>query len=424
MAKTIHHFFPNLSERIQDTISDPRATSVYSITEIIIAAIAMFLLKQGSRNALNQSKEEGNFQKNYRKIFKCNLPHMDTVNEVLRSLDEESLESLSKSLIQTLIKQKIFHKFRLFQKYYRIAVDATGVYSFNQQHCEKCLTRTSKKGKTTYFHNVLEAKLIASNGFSISLGTEWIENPSADYDKQDCELKAFKRLAARIKKDYPRLPICIVADGLYPNAPFFNICESYGWMYICAFQDGNLSSIQQEVELLLPLNLNQTGAEKIIRPNKSNIDRSFRWLSEIDYQEHSLHWVECIEKVSEKQTRFVYLTNISITQKNFKNLVETGRMRQKIENEGFNTQKNLGYDLQHKYSRVSFTATKNYYQCLQIAHLFNQLLELSQSMKENLISWGNTLKHCWKCIWGFMVECELREDQLELIFSQRMQFRY
>jgi len=39
---------------------------------------------------------------------------------------------------------------------------------------------------------------------------------------------------------------------------------------------------------------------------------------------------------------------------------QTGRLRQKIENEGFNDQKNQGYALEHKFSRVSFPAMKNY----------------------------------------------------------------
>ena len=33
-----------------------------------------------------------------------------------------------------------------------------------------------------------------------------------------------------------------------------------------------------------------------------------------------------------------------------------------------------GYTLKHKVSRVSLIAAKNYYQCIQIAHLINQLL--------------------------------------------------
>ena len=54
----------------------------------------------------------------------------------------------------------------------------------------------------------------------------------------------------------------------------------------------------------------------------------------------------------------------------------------KIENEGFNIQKNGGYGLSHKFSRTSHTASCNYYQCLQVAHLINQLALLSKSFKE------------------------------------------
>lgn len=55
-------------------------------------------------------------------------------------------------------------------------------------------------------------------------------------------------------------------------------------------------------------------------------------------------------------------------------------MRWKIENEGFNEQKNNGYELEHKYSEVSLRAAKNYYQCLQIACIINQLLVKGQSV--------------------------------------------
>ncbi len=69
---------------------------------------------------------------------------------------------------------------------------------------------------------MLEARLVTFNGFSISLLSEWIENPSdEDYDKQDCERKAFTRLAARLKQDFPRLPVLILADGLYPYHSMF-----------------------------------------------------------------------------------------------------------------------------------------------------------------------------------------------------------
>ena len=51
-----------------------------------------------------------------------------------------------------------------------------------------------------------------------------------------------------------------------------------------------------------------------------------------------------------------------------------GRIRWKIENEGFNVQKNRGYGLEHAYSKDPHAA-KIFYYLLQIAHMVFQLLE-------------------------------------------------
>lgn len=60
-----------------------------------------------------------------------------------------------------------------------------------------------------YYHKMLEAKIVLSDNIVMSLGTEFIENEKEDVEKQDCEINAAKRLLEKIKKDYPRLPVCI-----------------------------------------------------------------------------------------------------------------------------------------------------------------------------------------------------------------------
>jgi hypothetical protein len=55
---------------------------------------------------------------------------------------------------------------------------------------------------------VLEAKVVTANGFAFSLMTEFIENPGEQPTKQECELKAFYRLAERLKQRFPHVPIC------------------------------------------------------------------------------------------------------------------------------------------------------------------------------------------------------------------------
>ena len=57
-----------------------------------------------------------------------------------------------------------------------------------------------------------------------------------------------------------------------------------------------------------------------------------------------------------------------------------GRMRWKIENEGFNVQKKGGYELEHAYTNHPNSA-KIFYLLLQIAHLLAQLLNKTTLLK-------------------------------------------
>lgn len=68
------------------------------------------------------------------------------------------------------------------------------------------------------------------------------------------------------------------------------------------------------------------------------------------------------------------MTDLSIKNKNIEEMIYLGRKRWKIENEGFNIQKNGTFDIGHLYSKDS-TAIKVHYLMIQIAHIIRQLLE-------------------------------------------------
>ena len=63
-----------------------------------------------------------------------------------------------------------------------------------------------------------------------------------------------------------------------------------------------------------------------------------------------------------------------IDKKTQEEIVNTGRERWKIENKGFNEQKNHGYFIQHAFSR-NYNAMKNHYLLAQIAHIIRQMME-------------------------------------------------
>ena len=396
----------------------------------------MFLFKAESRNGFNNLREDLRFEKNYQRLFKMSLPHADTVDQVMRLLKTEQLECLKQKMVNVLIRRKVFQNQRYRGKWYCVAVDATGVTSYKEQHCDQCLHKTSKKGNTSWFHNVLEARLVTPNGFSISLLSEWIENPTENnYDKQDCERKAFTRLAARLKQGFPQLPILILADGLYPYEGFFALCKSNNWRYIVTFKEGNLPTIWKETRELQKYQTENQHQELIIRPDESTEERHYRWVTKMDYHGHILNWLECKETITRKniknemletQCTFTHISDLPINVTNIVLTSRTGRLRWKIENEGFNTLKNGGYEMEHKYSRVSYQASKNYYQLMQMAHLINQLMVLSIHFQAAYLHGKNhpTLKKLWQEMVAAMSWAELDETKLREIRTQKIQFRF
>ncbi|MCP4401128.1 MAG: hypothetical protein GY801_28000 [bacterium] len=74
---TIDHHFPDLYEKIE-AIPECRKQPHCIMLELIMAGIAMFLFKKASRNTMNNERDEPQFRKNYERLFKARLPHMDT----------------------------------------------------------------------------------------------------------------------------------------------------------------------------------------------------------------------------------------------------------------------------------------------------------------------------------------------------------
>lgn len=376
MLKIIKHYFPHIGTAIKSGVSDVRDQrgKKYSMEEAVLSVVLMFLLKEGSRNSYNQDRAETNFTRNIRRLLKIRLLHGDTFNDILACISEDDLQRLKAMMVKLLISKKVFYPY-LHNGRYIVAVDGTGTHSFDEDYSGTCLHKTSANGVVSYSQAVLEAKLVAPNGFCISLATVWLENNlDGKHDKQDCELSAFKRLSAKIKELYPRLPITIVGDALYANTPVMDLCAGYGWDYMLVLKEGVLKDLNEEIGL---------------RPDKKTYEDKngkLSWLGQLEWKSQRLSWI----KWEDPFNLFSWLTNMEIKDaRTGIKAQEAARLRWKIENEGFNTQKNLGYGMQHKYNRVDLNATRNYYQCMQIAHLIEQLALLSKQGRE-LFAKGKT----------------------------------
>ena len=325
---------------------------------------------------------------------------------------------------QMLIRKKVLDSFRLFGKWFTIAFDGTQLFSFAERHCEHCLTRTHN-GKTTYYHPVLEAKLVTPCGMVFSIMTEFIENPSQYVDKQDCELKSLYRLLPKLKAAFPQTPFCLLLDGLYPNGEIFHICEKNNWKYSITLKDDQLPSVHEEYRALLAIN---TGNRLTLEATKTSPKQEFQWVQGISYKDtkgrlHEVNVEECKETLAGKSTKFKHVTNIRPTKENVPELSAGGRLRWKIENEGFNVQKNQGFNLEHAYSRHP-TGWKVFYLLLQIASILEQLLRKSNLLSKELIKSAKSSKNLALKLLEALRNFALDVDSYKDIIYQRIQVRF
>jgi hypothetical protein len=425
LVKIIKHDFPNLYADIKE-LSDPRIQCQYGIDEIVFGAISIFLFKTGSRNNFENFSENGRFKKNFKKAFGLSLPCTDAIADVLKRIAENELESIKISMVKSLLEKKTLHKYKAFGKFI-VAVDGTGIATFKEKHCNDCLCTESKTGKKTYSHKVLEAKLVTSNGFSISLCTVWIDNEDTNngkYIKQGCEQKAFVKLAEKLKKDFPRLPICLCADGLYPNNTFFQTCKNNNWDYIVTLRDGNLKGLWKKIRL------KNREYEPYSFTDKDNVlhKQKIQWLNKQEHNGYCHNWIKCNEvqikkNGDETKNQFVYLTNIEIDRDNFKDIIANGRLRWKIEKQGFDEQKNGGYNIEHKYCRNSYLGMKNFYQACQIAHMINQLV-IKNVVIDSLLIGKKTINFLWEVLRAIMMIGYIKTTDIRFINKHRYIVKY
>jgi len=243
-------------------------------------------------------------------------------------------------------------------------------------------------------------------------------------------LKAFKRLIARLKKEFPRLPVMLLIDGLYPNISTFDLAKQYGYPFAITLKDKSLKSVQEQMS-----DIQRFGGclEKTVHSVEPQywVTERYKVYEKVQYKGHELYVFETIKNKTHKKTgerdktRFVHITNIVVSDNNVHKVSRTARLRWKIENEGFNIQKNKYY-LTHKYSRTSFNATKNYYQLLQIAEMINQFAFKQRKVTDWLKEYGLTVDSLFDSIKSKFNEANFTDEEInnEKQRLKRVQLRY
>ena len=148
-------------------------------------------------------------------------------------------------------------------------------------------------------------------------------------------------------------------------APFFDIARENRWHFIITFKEGSIPTLFAEFNALKP-----RCPDNSARREGESVIQEFSWVNDLGHGGHRLAVLECAEvkKKTSARTRFVWVTDMEAGEHNCRSVAKGGRLRWTIENQGFNTQKNGGYGLEHAFCSDNKGA-KNFYLLLQIAHM-------------------------------------------------------
>jgi hypothetical protein len=315
-------------------------------------------------------------------------PVHKTLHHFLGHTGAEPYGQLRPPMLRRLIRMKALDAGRL-QGYFVTALDGTGQFCFRARHCPYCLVQ--RHGEQAYYmHQVLEAKLLGPANLVLSMGSEFIENTdinarlSGDAQKQDCELKALSRLLPRLRHDYPQLRLCLSGDSLYACGRTFQLAKDYNFAYVLVFKPGQLPAVWREFQDLLPL----CPENRWECTTPEGAHQVYRWVYDLSYCDDqgrtwSFHAVQCEETAEGVTTTFAWVISREL-RLNVRTVQEIatkgGRHRWHIENQGFNRQKNSGFNLEHVYGKDP-ESLKAYYYLLQIAHMLVQLLEAGSLLR-------------------------------------------
>lgn len=321
-----------------------------STVDALMSALAVFSLKYPSLLQFDKdNRKETSLTHNLRTLFQVKKAPCDTqMRERLDGLGLEGIRAGMKAVMARLQRGKVLENWKFLNKTYLVPLDGTGFFSSHEVHCEGCCEKHHRKGEVTYSHQMVVGSIVHPDQRQvIPLGFEPIVKSDGQV-KNDCERNASKRWLMNFRRDHPQLPVTVVGDGLFSNAPFIELLEHHRCHYILGCKEDDHKYLYDWFW-------------KAEAPDVSEFEeigekthRRYRFMENVPLNEshaEKLVTVVYYEETNAKgvKRQWCWVTDLKVSYENVKVIVRGGRARWKIENETFNTLKNQGYNFEHNY---------------------------------------------------------------------------
>jgi hypothetical protein len=98
--------------------------------------------------------------------------------------------------------------------------------------------------------------------------------------KQDCELRAMRRLLPRIKQEYPQRRFVLSVDSLHACGTTFALRAQLDWSCIATFKEGRTPALWREYEAL-----RAQCPQQVVRRQRDQRVQEFRWVNQLVHED-------------------------------------------------------------------------------------------------------------------------------------------
>ena len=344
----------------------------YTGRQLWWSVILTFLLRHGSRNAFDADRNRGQFPENVlalceqsweedrlgpRRTVTCS----QNVRKHAARVPVAQVAQIPLNMVRRLMQMRLLEAGRLLDHWWLVCVDGT-----LQDRGRKRPRHESR------YRYVVEAVLVGPHGTMFPLMTEFQDVYDPVRDKEDCESKAFLRLSERLHEAFPKLPICLLLDGLYPVQAVFDRLVAYRWRFIATLREGRQPTAWDEAVQTMLMSP-QFVAHRRRKGEDGWVEQTLRWTRQIPFGAYEFDVVFCGEISPSAATLWAWVTNFELEPERVAAIVnQGGRSRNNIETV-FNVQKKGGFGLEHAYC-ANTEASQHYHIMMQLAYILGQLL--------------------------------------------------
>lgn len=329
------------------------------MADFVLAAFAPFFMQSPSFLAHQRHLETTHGRSNCQTLFGLDkIPGDVRTRDRLDPVDPSHFYPLFGDVMAELRQSGGLDAMRCLDGRLLIALDGTEYHCSREIHCPNCshrkrgnsVSRVKAGDKIEYFHSLLAATVVApGHNRAIPLEPEFIV-PQDGHEKQDCESRAARRWLAAHGAQYQPLDPVYLGDDLFSRQPICEAVLAAGGHFLFVCKPDSHPAIEDFLSGINPETLTEH-----VRKGKKRTTYRYRWLNGVplrgDEKSMSVNWfsLEICDDKGVVTYRNSFISDLPVDRGNVAAMAAAGRARWKIENEGFNTLKTKGYNLEHNF---------------------------------------------------------------------------